>query len=194
MLRSFTNKWFKKCNGKERSERFLNNLYRTGQVFVYKSYANITPDIKKYIKSLAKDITLEVPNIQENMVPWRYNFLNPLNVDMKNGSVNLFLGIKKYELSSNSFFDNFKDGGVPNHVMETLPQNVKTAMKNGKKKIELEQDRLSTFYYKKDDWAAVGTSAYICNSRRHNHVRKNETCRSIRLRRCYFQYKTMDAW
>ena len=151
-VEKFYQQWFKKCNGKERSERFLNNLYRTGQVFVYKSYANITPEIKKYIRSLAKDITLEVPKIQENVVPWRYNFLNPLNVDMKNGSVNLFLGVKKYELSSNSFFDNFKDGGVPNNVMETLPQNVKTAMKQGKKKIELEQDRLSTFYYKKDDW------------------------------------------
>ena len=151
-VEKFYQQWFKKCNGKERSERFLNNLYRTGQVFVYKSYANITPDIKKYIRSLAKDITLEIPDIEENLVPWRYNFLNPLNVDMKNGSVNLFLGVKKYELSSNSFFDNFKDGGVPNNVMETLPQNVKTAMKDGKKKIELEQDRLSTFYYKKDDW------------------------------------------
>ena len=74
-VEKFYQQWFKKCNGKERSERFLNQLYRTGQVFVYKSYANVTPEIKKYIRSLAKDITLEVPKIQENVVPWRYNFL-----------------------------------------------------------------------------------------------------------------------
>tara|TARA_R110002096_G_scaffold190143_4_gene371105 strand:+ start:3297 stop:5321 length:2025 start_codon:yes stop_codon:yes gene_type:complete len=151
-VEKFYQQWFKKCNGKERSERFLNQLYRTGQVFVYKSYANVTPEIKKYIKSLAKDITLEVPKIQENLVPWRYNFLNPLNIDVKDGSINLFLGVKNYELTANSFFDNFKDGGVPTKILETLPVNVKNAIKQGKKKIELEKDRLSTFYYKKDDW------------------------------------------
>ena len=38
-VEKFFQQWFKKCEGKERSERFLNNLYRTGQVFCYKSYA-----------------------------------------------------------------------------------------------------------------------------------------------------------
>lgn len=151
-VEKFYQQWFKKCNGKERSERFLNNLYRTGQVFVYKSYAKITPEINTYIKSLANDIKLEVPNISQKQVPWRYNFLNPLNVDMKNGAINLFLGVKNYELTANTFFDNFKDGGVPKRMLESMPPNVRQAIKEGKKKIELEEDRLSTFYYKKDDW------------------------------------------
>ena len=72
-VEKFFQQWFKKCNGKERSERFLNNLYRTGQVFVYKSYAQITPEITKYVKSLANDIKVEVPSIEQNFVPWRYN-------------------------------------------------------------------------------------------------------------------------
>tara|TARA_R100000008_G_C3587645_1_gene173790 strand:- start:1610 stop:3637 length:2028 start_codon:yes stop_codon:yes gene_type:complete len=151
-VEKFYQQWFKKCNGKERSERFLNQLYRTGQVFVYKSYANVTPEIKKYIRSLAKDITLEVPKIQDNTVPWRYNFLNPMNIDIKDGNINLFLGVKNYELTANTFFDNFKDGGVPPKILETLPTNVKNAIKQGKKKIQLEEERLSAFYYKKDDW------------------------------------------
>ena len=62
------------------------------------------------------------------------------------------MGVKNYELTASTFFDNFKDGGVPSHILETLPVNVKNAIKQGKKKIELEKDRLSTFYYKKDDW------------------------------------------
>jgi hypothetical protein len=151
-VEKFYQQWFKKCNGKERSERFLNNLYRTGQVFVYKSYANISPEINTYIKSLASDITLEIPDVQDSLVPWRYNFLNPLNVEYKNGDVNLFLGIRNYELNANTFFDNFKDGGVPAKLMESLPPNVKQAIKEGKKTITLEPDRLSVFYYKKDDW------------------------------------------
>ena len=31
-VEKFFQQWFKKCEGKERSERFLNNLYRTGHV------------------------------------------------------------------------------------------------------------------------------------------------------------------
>ena len=151
-VEKFYKQWFKKIEGKERSERFLNNLYKTGQVFVYRSYANITPEIKKYMRSMANDIRLEVPVTVENVVPWRYNFFNPLNLDMKNGSINLFLGRKSYELSTNSFFDNFKDGSVPAKIMETLPPNVKNAIKSGQRKIELDPERLSVHYYKKDDW------------------------------------------
>lgn len=151
-VEKFYQQWFRKCNGKERSERFLNNLYRTGQVFVYKSYATITPEISKYIKSLASDIKLQVPDIDLNTVPWRYNFLNPLNIDYKDGEINLFFGIRNYELNTNSFFDNFKDGGVPSKYLESLPPNVKQAIKQGKKNIPLDQEKLSVFYYKKDDW------------------------------------------
>tara|TARA_Y100001938_G_scaffold130763_1_gene187089 strand:- start:1488 stop:3500 length:2013 start_codon:yes stop_codon:yes gene_type:complete len=151
-VEKFFQQWFRKIDGKERSERFLNNLYRTGQVFLYKSYANITPEINKYIKSLGSDITLELPNIEKSVVPWRYNFFNPLTVDMKNGEVNLFLGRKNFQLTANSFFDNFKDGAIPAKVLETLPTNVKDAIKRGDRKITLDPERLSVFYYKKDDW------------------------------------------
>jgi len=152
-VEKFYQQWFKKCEGKERSERFLNTLYRTGQVYIYKSHAQITPEITKYIKSLASDITLEVPQIEKAVVPWRYNFFNPLTIDRKNGKINLFLGRKKYELSANTFFDNFKkDAVIPANVLDTLPQNVKQAIKNGQRKIELDPDKLSVHYYKKDDW------------------------------------------
>ena len=151
----FIRQWWKKISGKERSERFLNNLYRTGNVFVYKSYANITPEIKKYIKSLAgkgEDIVLEMPNIKESLVPWRYNFFNPLSVEMKNAEVNLFLGQRNYQVSTHTFFDNYKDETIPANVLETLPSDVQSAYKEKKRKITLDPDRLSVFFYKKDDW------------------------------------------
>jgi len=151
-VEKFFKQWFKKIDGKERSERFLNNLYRTGQAIVYKSYANITPDITKYIKSMANDITVELPEIERNQIPWRYNFFNPLNIDMKNGNINMFLGVRNYEIDSGAFLDNFKEGSIPAHVIDTLPPNVKQAIKRGEKKIELDKERLSISYYKKDDW------------------------------------------
>lgn len=151
-VEDFYQQWFKKIDGKERSERFLNNLYRTGNVLVYRSMASITPDIVKYIKSIAQDIKVELPEIEKNIIPWRYNFFNPLTIDIKDGQLNIFLGKKSFQISSSTFIDNFKDGTIPANVMETLPADIKDQIKNGKRTIPLDPERLSVFYYKKDDW------------------------------------------
>jgi hypothetical protein len=98
-VEKFYQQWFKSVNGKERSERFLNNLYKTGNVIMYRSYANVTPDLEKYMKSLAKDIRVEVPNMKQNQIPWRYNFFNPLTIELKDGKLALFMGISNYTLS-----------------------------------------------------------------------------------------------
>lgn len=152
-VEKFYQQWFKKVNGKERSERFLNLLYRAGQVPVYRSYANITPEVTKYIKSMAQDIVVEVPQFEKNQIPWRYNFFNPISLEIKDSNINLFLGTRKFELSPASFLDNFKDGAIPAHLLDTLPPDVKRRIKDGEKKIELDPERLCMFYYKKDDWS-----------------------------------------
>lgn len=151
----FIRQWWKKVSGKERSERFLNNLYRTGNVFIYKSYAKITPEIKTYIKSLAEkeeDVVLEIPTIQKTLVPWRYNFFNPLSVEMVDADVNLFLGRVNYQVSTHTFFDNYKDEVIPSDVMETLPPDIQLAYREKRRKVTLDPDRLTVAFYKKDDW------------------------------------------
>ena len=151
-VEKFFQQWFKKCEGKERSERFLNNLYRTGHVICYKSYANITPEISTFIKSMGKDIVVKVPEVEKGVVPWRYNFFNPLTIDMKDGAVSMFLGRRNFQIKANSFFDNFKEGDIPAKILDTLPSNIKNKIKKGDKSIPLDPERLSIFYYKKDDW------------------------------------------
>jgi len=151
-VEKFYQQWFKKCGGKERSERFSNLLYRSGQVISYRSYANITPDIAKYIKSMGKDITVEVPQFERGQIPWRYNFFNPLSVDMKDSQLNLFLGRNRFEIRTHSILDNFKDGSIPSHVLDTLPPELKQKIREGVRKVELDPERVSVFYYKKDDW------------------------------------------
>ena len=151
-VEKFYQQWFKNINGKERSERFLNNLYKTGNVIVYRSYANITPQLRSYMKSLANDIKVEVPSAPENQIPWMYNFFNPLTVKMKDGELSLFMGRQNYTITTNSFFDKFRSGDLPHHVVETLPVNVKQAILKGQKDIPLDPERLSISYYKKDDW------------------------------------------
>jgi len=152
-VEKFYQQWFKKINGKERSERFLNLLYRAGQVFSYRSYANITPEVSKYIKSIGKDITVEVPNFEKSQIPWRYNFFNPLTIDIKDSEISLFVGRKNFQISTNTLLDNFKNGDIPAHVLDTLPPEVRNRIKNGERKIDLDPERLCIHYYKKDDWS-----------------------------------------
>ena len=151
-VEKFYQQWIRNVNGKERSERFLNNLYKTGNVIVYRSYANVTPQLTNYMKALSSDIKVEIPNPEKNEIPWRYNFFNPLTVKMKDGNLSLFMGLQNHTITTNSFFDKFKAGDIPNHVLETLPVNVKQSLKRGEKDIPLDPERLSIFYYKKDDW------------------------------------------
>ena len=151
-VEKFFKQWFKKVDGKERSERFLNNLYRTGNVFVYRSDAAISPDIVRYIKSMGSDITVKLPSIKQDVVPWRYNFFNPLTINMKNGDLNLFLGRKNFEISNKSFLDNFQKDNIPAKILETLPSDLKSKIKNGERSITLDENKLSVYYYKKDDW------------------------------------------
>jgi len=151
-VEKFYQQWFKSVNGKERSERFLNNLYKTGNVIMYRSYANVTPELEKYMKSLAKDIKVETPNMKQNQIPWRYNFFSPLTVELKDGKLALFMGVSNYTLSAGTFLDTFQSGSLPNDVLDSLPTNIKKALLNKEKRIPLDSERLCVFHYKKDDW------------------------------------------
>jgi len=151
-VEKFYQQWFKSVNGKERSERFLNNLYKCGNVIIYRSYAKVTPQLNNYMKSIASDIKVEVPNADKNVIPWRYNFFNPLTVAMKDGNLSLFMGLKNFSIKADNFLDKFQSGNIPSHVLESLPKNVKQSLLNGERDIPLDPERLSVFYYKKDDW------------------------------------------
>jgi hypothetical protein len=151
-VEKFYQQWFRSVNGKERSERFLNNLYKTGNVIMYRSYAKVTPKLNKYMKSLASDIKVEVPNMTSNFIPWRYNFFNPLTVKMKDGQFSIFMGTPAYAINLGSFFDRFTEGDMPINVVNSLPDNVKQALKNGQKEVPLDPDRICVYHYKKDDW------------------------------------------
>ena len=148
----FFKQWFKKVDGKERAERFLNNLYRTGNVIVYRSNATVTPELNTFMKSVGNDIKIELPNVSRNVIPFRYNFFNPMSVNMKNSGLSLFVGSKKFSISNSVISDVYKKGQIPQEILKTLPPAARRSIENGDKEIPLEPDRLSVHYYKKDDW------------------------------------------
>ena len=152
---SFFQQWFKQVNGKERSERFLNNLYRSGQVICYESYADVNDTLKTYMKSLASDIKVEVPDYTKNRIPFAYTFFNPLSLDVKSDG-NLYLNVTGKAKIGGGFstFDspNQRTANMPKTVFDKLPKTLRDQINNNKGQVLLEEDRLNVFHYKKDDW------------------------------------------
>lgn len=152
-VEKFYKEWFKKVNGKERSERFLNNLYRTGNVFIYTSNAKVNNDIVKYLKTRGTDISTKMPTVNKTVIPWRYNFLNPLTIELDKGEVNMFLGRQRFAKTvPKKFVDDMREGNIEETLLNTLPDNIRNAIQGGARKIPLDPARIGAFYYKKDDW------------------------------------------
>ena len=103
-IERFYRKWFKKINGKDRSERFLNNLYKTGNVVVNRQTGKISLKVadKLYKTAASPDFIINTDEdlkVEKREIPWRYTFIDPFYVDISAGALSSFSGIKRYELN-----------------------------------------------------------------------------------------------
>lgn len=158
-MQKFWKKWFKKVNGKERSERFLNYLYRCGQVYIYRSYSKLTPKQVKDLRASAYDITYkDDPKVDKRQIPLRYTFMNPLKIEVVSpelcGFVDKPVLVMKSSSSAattlSSIYDATKNDSLKEKVKERIPADLKDKLKNGY--LDLDDDKIEVFYYKKDDW------------------------------------------
>jgi len=160
-IERFYRRWFKKINGKDRSERFLNNLYKSGNVVLDRRTAKISI---KAADSLYKalgtaDMTLsDIPEIEvdKREIPWKYTFIDPICVEVSAGALSSFLNSKTYELqlpaSLRKIINNPKTENEK-RVIESLPIQIIDAAK-AKKPYPLDPNKTLVFHYKKDDWQA----------------------------------------
>lgn len=146
----FYKAWFKQVNGIERSERFLNYLYRTGNVIVKRRTAKITAEKEADFKRvIAADMKIEEQSYTKREIPWQYDFLNPLTIDVLNPNNGLFTGEQTYVMNlTGAIRSAFSDKAQ----MSKLPPGIQDVLKNGKRQIVLDKDKIEVFHYKKDDW------------------------------------------
>ena len=154
-IERFYRKWFDQVNGVERSERFLNYLYRCGNVVVKRRTAKISSKREQELKrsTAAPDVKIDDLVFSKKEVPWKYDFLNPLTVYVKNKDEASFTGKYDYVLrvSKNTMnsLSTYK-GRLGNNV--SLPTGVLNGLNKGERDIVLDMDRVSIYHYKKDDW------------------------------------------
>jgi hypothetical protein len=158
-IERFYKTWFKKVNGKDRSERFLNNLYRTGNIVINRQTAklNLKTIDRMYRVTASADIInpdLDDTNFEKKEIPWRYTFIDPVYVDVLGGSLSSFASKKIYGVTLpttlRKLINNPKNDAETN-IISQLPQDIIEASKT-KKPYILNPEKTIVFHYKKDDW------------------------------------------
>lgn len=140
----FYQSWWERVDGVGFSERFLNILYRLGNVPVYRSEVKVSRDRtprlpKEAIKS----------GLKANQIPIGYEILNPIMLHVANPSEAMVSGHVKYRMIYDtdmltSLMQNMRD-------MNAGHQSITNQLIN-KKHIDIDSDNLAMFFYKKDDW------------------------------------------
>lgn len=153
------NRWYTKVNGKDRSERFLNVLYRLGNVPVYRMYGKVNFKASKKMMSTSGEvyddgIKLEDQEIKKSVIPLRYSFLNPMDLLLANTEISVFGGKKYYYLYvPDSLMKEIKAlKASKSELLDDVPPHIIQSILKGSNKILIDKDRLDVYFYKKDDW------------------------------------------
>jgi hypothetical protein len=157
-IERFYRNWFIKVRGQERSERFLNNLYRVGNVVINRQTAKINKKTSDnlYKSSGKSDIILynDELNIEKKEIPWRYTFIDPFYVDIAGESLSSFVGTKIYGITLPAHLRktiNSPKNDIEKSIIAQLPENIIQAAKD-KTLYLLDTNKTLVFHYKKDDW------------------------------------------
>lgn len=156
-IQNFYKAWFKKVNGRERSERFIHGIYKGGQVIIKRQTARLKQkdeqEFKKSVGAPDSEINSEV-KVQKKEIPWKYTFLNPITVELLGEELAPFLSTDSYRFAV-KLTDVFSNKLKANkEMMAELPKDIQSAIKKGEKLLPLDKNKTVVFYYKKDDWDA----------------------------------------
>jgi len=155
----FWQAWARQVGLVERSERFLNSLYRLGVVVLRKQFAKIkTKQQERMMKSLAANTDMEIhtKKIVPKEIPWKYTFLHPGTVDVVGGSLATFVGSPRYCIClPRSLCRIIKNPKTQQEreLVAKLPKEIVAAAKTNKP-VVLPEDKTEVYHYKKDDWCA----------------------------------------
>ena len=158
-IEKFFRAWFKKVSGIERSERFLNTLYRCGNVVVKRRTAKINKKVEQDLRSSASpDMEALVKKVTKREIPWKFDFLNPMSIEMIGDELATFVGQPRYAIKVSRLVSGLANkslnGGSSIHsdLTDMLPPDILRSIKEGKNVVPLDPEKTSVHFYKKDDW------------------------------------------
>ncbi len=159
-IEQFYQNWFKSVGGKRVSERFLNTLYRLGNVVIRGRTAKLKIKNKQMLfKSFAEpDTEFKFLDIIKNEIPSSYSFTNPAIVEVIGGALAFLADDVRYAIrlpaslrQSATKIKKLDNKDVRKALLGKLPKEWRVALDSGGL-VVLPPDKTSVHYYKKDDW------------------------------------------
>lgn len=171
-VENFYKDWFNRIDGQTVSERLCNLLFREANVVIKSKTAKINAK-----KRLEMQRAVASPDMQpiggdiqytKNEIPWKYNFLDPLLIEVVGGplasltdkiryaiKVPPTYGMQLSQMTNNPSIEMQK-------ILSEIPKELKRAI-NDNNPIPLDPDKTFVYYYKKDDWQAwADPMTYAC--------------------------------
>lgn len=161
-IQKFYRGWWDKVRGKDRSERIVNLLCRAGNVVAKRVVAKLTIKQERFLRSVGADEIItpdekggDPQSIARRSIPIRYDFINPLIVEVAGGIIAQFVGKQAYAFKIPAIVRTAlihpKDD-LERAMVEMIPDYIKTMLSQGKELFVPEQNKLRVLHYKKDDW------------------------------------------
>lgn len=162
-IQRFAQRWFThNVNGEHVTERFLNYLYRLGTVVVQRHMSKISISEQRRMSIAANHVYLEETEppketilTRKRLIPSTYSFLNPMTLEVAGGELAQFSGKQVFALKLTGSLRR-KIASPTNELekamVDTLPEQLVQAVVSGAKYLPLDNKKISSFSYKKDDW------------------------------------------
>lgn len=160
-IEQFCKAWWQKIEGGYVSERFANYLYRMANVVVKRTMAQLKQrDRENLEKGVADDgdAVIKPPKqIVKNRIPWKYNFINPLFIEVMAEDIATFVGDDSYSFAlkiSETLAKKIKNpsNATEKDLVQRIPSVMRQLVLQGARLVPLPMDQIDVYYYKKDDW------------------------------------------
>jgi len=172
-IERFCNRWFThKINGEEITERFLNYLYRIGTVVSQRHMCKISLKEEKKMSVAEQGNVLEPTHemkeglkTKKRVIPCGYTFLNPLTLEVAGGELAQFAGDVAFGLKITGTLRskiNSPKNEMEKALIDKLPKELVDAVKKGVNLLPLDNNKISAYSYKKDDWDTWASPMLEC--------------------------------
>lgn len=146
----FYRRWWELVSGAERSERFLNTIFRCGNVIINRRYARLNKSVQKQITRGEEDIIIDKEKVSKKRIPFVYDFFNPLTVYVDEEAISMYTGKDpSYKIKIPKDLKNLKSSP---EKFKKLPKDLREAIEAGWEYLHLDPKNTLSYHYKKDDW------------------------------------------
>lgn len=168
----FAQRWFThKINGEQITERFLNYLYRLGTVVTQRHMCKISMSEQRRL-SIAQENVLEPTHeakkqlkARKKVIPSGYTFLNPMTLEIAGGELAQFAGDVSFGLKITGSLRSkilSPKNELEKSLVDKIPPELMQAIKDGRGMLPLDQNKISYYSYKKDDWDVWASPMLEC--------------------------------